>query len=203
MVVRTRILSTSPEPNLISVSCKTPVAFVAKMQKARTAIMPHTREGCELIIVSVNESQRLSAICLLSSGWCDCCDVDKVRSDQWPCYCEARHLTEIFRVKASPNTMNPNLHERGIIDAAEKLMVETMAKYDPSHDRYHGVSSPTSRYVSQQTERVFFSSTRSKYSPCPCKSITHKARPSCCRNRLVSGQWFFYGLRSNIFCTNY
>jgi len=32
----------------------------------------------------------------------------------------------------------PNEKERIAIAAAEKLMVETMARYDPSHDAFHG-----------------------------------------------------------------
>ncbi|KAF5340912.1 hypothetical protein D9758_012186 [Tetrapyrgos nigripes] len=34
--------------------------------------------------------------------------------------------------------MYPNADEKVYIDEAEKLMVETMARYDPSHDAYHG-----------------------------------------------------------------
>nr|GAT48717.1 predicted protein [Mycena chlorophos] len=33
--------------------------------------------------------------------------------------------------------MNPNDQERAVIAEAEKVMQETMAKYDPSHDAYH------------------------------------------------------------------
>jgi hypothetical protein len=32
----------------------------------------------------------------------------------------------------------PSDKERAIIADAEKLMEETMARYDPSHDAYHG-----------------------------------------------------------------
>ena len=32
----------------------------------------------------------------------------------------------------------PNEKERIAIAATEKLMVETMARYDPSHDAFHG-----------------------------------------------------------------
>jgi hypothetical protein len=32
----------------------------------------------------------------------------------------------------------PSDKERGIVADAEKLMEETMARYDPSHDAYHG-----------------------------------------------------------------
>ncbi|KAL9714009.1 hypothetical protein Ac2012v2_002316 [Leucoagaricus gongylophorus] len=31
----------------------------------------------------------------------------------------------------------PNSQEKAAIAAAERLMVETMARYDPSHDKYH------------------------------------------------------------------
>jgi uncharacterized protein len=31
----------------------------------------------------------------------------------------------------------PSEQERSVISAAEKLMIETMARYDPSHDAYH------------------------------------------------------------------
>lgn len=57
---------------------------------------------------------------------------------------QARHLAAISRVKdvvylvLHPATMYPSPQEKAVIDAAEKLMVETMARYDPSHDRYHG-----------------------------------------------------------------
>jgi hypothetical protein len=34
--------------------------------------------------------------------------------------------------------MYPTAEEKAVIQAAEKLMVETMAKFDPSHDAYHG-----------------------------------------------------------------
>lgn len=33
--------------------------------------------------------------------------------------------------------MYPNEHEAALVAAAEALMVETMARYDPSHDAYH------------------------------------------------------------------
>ena len=32
----------------------------------------------------------------------------------------------------------PTQEEAAVVAAAEKLMVETMARYDPSHDAYHG-----------------------------------------------------------------
>lgn len=34
--------------------------------------------------------------------------------------------------------MYPTPQEQAVIDAAEKIMVDTMARYDPSHDKYHG-----------------------------------------------------------------
>jgi hypothetical protein len=34
--------------------------------------------------------------------------------------------------------MYPNSQELVALNAAEKLMAETMARYDPSHDAYHG-----------------------------------------------------------------
>jgi uncharacterized protein len=34
--------------------------------------------------------------------------------------------------------MYPNPQEQAVIDAAEKIMIDTMARYDPSHDKYHG-----------------------------------------------------------------
>ncbi|KAG6919178.1 hypothetical protein DXG01_008476 [Tephrocybe rancida] len=34
--------------------------------------------------------------------------------------------------------MSPSSSEQAVIDAAEKIMVDTMARYDPSHDAYHG-----------------------------------------------------------------
>jgi uncharacterized protein len=34
--------------------------------------------------------------------------------------------------------MYPTPQEKAILEAAEKMMVDTMARYDPSHDAYHG-----------------------------------------------------------------
>jgi uncharacterized protein len=34
----------------------------------------------------------------------------------------------------------PTANEQAVIKAAERLMEETMARYDPSHDAYHGMS---------------------------------------------------------------
>ena len=34
--------------------------------------------------------------------------------------------------------MYPTAQEKEIIQAAEKMMIDTMARYDPSHDAYHG-----------------------------------------------------------------
>jgi len=36
----------------------------------------------------------------------------------------------------------PSFQERKVIEAAEALMEKTMAKYDPSHDAFHGAVSP-------------------------------------------------------------
>ena len=36
--------------------------------------------------------------------------------------------------------MYPTPQEEAIIHEAEKIMIETMARYDPSHDQYHGES---------------------------------------------------------------
>lgn len=33
----------------------------------------------------------------------------------------------------------PNEQQRRVVQEAEKLMLETMARYDPSHDAYHGI----------------------------------------------------------------
>lgn len=47
--------------------------------------------------------------------------------------------------------MYPTTQEQEVIQAAENIMIETMARYDPSHDKYHGEhqyyrNSPWSRY---------------------------------------------------------
>lgn len=34
--------------------------------------------------------------------------------------------------------MYPSEQEKAAIEAAEKFMIETMVRYDPSHDAYHG-----------------------------------------------------------------
>jgi uncharacterized protein len=34
--------------------------------------------------------------------------------------------------------MYPSSQEKKVLEAAEKLMVETMSRYDPSHDAFHG-----------------------------------------------------------------
>lgn len=36
--------------------------------------------------------------------------------------------------------MYPTPQEQAIIHEAEKMMIQTMARYDPSHDQYHGES---------------------------------------------------------------
>jgi uncharacterized protein len=34
--------------------------------------------------------------------------------------------------------MYPTAQEKAVIAAAEKMMIDTMSRYDPSHDAYHG-----------------------------------------------------------------
>jgi uncharacterized protein len=34
--------------------------------------------------------------------------------------------------------MYPTIQEKAIVDEAERIMAQTMARYDPSHDVYHG-----------------------------------------------------------------
>jgi hypothetical protein len=34
--------------------------------------------------------------------------------------------------------MYPTPQEKAVIEEAEQMMVDTMARYDPSHDKYHG-----------------------------------------------------------------
>ena len=53
--------------------------------------------------------------------------------------------------------MYPTPDEEKVIAAAEKLMVETMTRYDPSHDAYHGerrVESLTRQLNRSQVQRV-------------------------------------------------
>ena len=38
--------------------------------------------------------------------------------------------------------MYPTAQERAVIEAAEEMMVDTMARYDSSHDVYHGEHEP-------------------------------------------------------------
>ena len=41
------------------------------------------------------------------------------------------------------SVMYPTARERTVIDAAEEMMVEAMARYDSSHDAYHGEHEPS------------------------------------------------------------
>ena len=41
-------------------------------------------------------------------------------------------------IAAEHTDMYPSPEEAAVIDAAHKLMVSTMSRYDPSHDAYHG-----------------------------------------------------------------
>ena len=50
--------------------------------------------------------------------------------------------------------MYPSPKEELILNEAEKLMVDTMARYDPSHDKYHGMFDPVSRGTKQFIQRV-------------------------------------------------
>jgi len=33
--------------------------------------------------------------------------------------------------------------EKAVVDAAQEMMTDSMARYDPSHDKYHGKPSST------------------------------------------------------------
>ena len=37
--------------------------------------------------------------------------------------------------------MYPTNQEKAIVNDAERVMIDTMARYDPSHDKYHGACS--------------------------------------------------------------
>jgi len=43
-----------------------------------------------------------------------------------------------FTFMNTTGLMYPTPQEKAIVNEAEKLMVEIMARYDPSHDKYHG-----------------------------------------------------------------
>ena len=45
----------------------------------------------------------------------------------------------------------PTQEEAAVVAAAEKLMVETMARYDPSHDAYHG---PCCKVYAKQGRKI-------------------------------------------------
>jgi hypothetical protein len=49
-------------------------------------------------------------------------------------------------------TMYPTPQELAIIHEAENLMIETMAKYDPSHDQYHGESGTWTSAIEKSTD---------------------------------------------------
>lgn len=74
--------------------------------------------------------------------------------------------------------MYPTANERIAIDEAEKLMVETMAKYDPSHDAYHGGHSSSAYALIDCAQTSYHSSARQKDSYEHRKRSPCKARPS-------------------------
>lgn len=49
-----------------------------------------------------------------------------------------RSFVSLGQVEIMTMTSYPSPEETKIVAAAEKLMVETMARYDPSHDAFHG-----------------------------------------------------------------
>jgi hypothetical protein len=57
---------------------------------------------------------------------------------QLPIGCFGRTFAATSLPKCLGVAMYPTSEEKAIIDDAEKLMVETMARYDPSHDAFHG-----------------------------------------------------------------
>lgn len=60
------------------------------------------------------------------------------------------------------NNMYPTPQEKVIIHEAEKIMIETMARYDPSHDQYHGERiSAIEKYMEHSLNAFLFSSARS------------------------------------------
>lgn len=77
--------------------------------------------------------------------------------------------------------MYPTPQEQAIIHEAEKIMIETMARYDPSHDQYHGESgtrpqpSRSVRTNSVSLNAFLFSSARPKNSFNACEK--HLANP--------------------------
>ena len=52
-------------------------------------------------------------------------------------------------------TMYPTPQEQAVINEAEKIMIETMARYDPSHDQYHGERNLTSA-IEKCTDQLEF-----------------------------------------------
>ena len=50
------------------------------------------------------------------------------------CFCSCSLLSMTVEGAA----MYPTPEETVVVQAAEKLMIETMKRYDPSHDAYHG-----------------------------------------------------------------
>ena len=70
----------------------------------------------------------------------------------------------------------PNEDQKQVIRVAEKLMEQTMARYDPSHDAYHGELLWSMKDKSRNLG-VKHSTARKKYRTCPCSSCSRpKAR---------------------------
>ena len=68
--------------------------------------------------------------------------------------------------------MYPTPQEQAVINEAEKIMIETMARYDPSHDQYHGernltsaIEKCTDQLEFRVTERVSIQSSASAKPP--------------------------------------
>ena len=54
--------------------------------------------------------------------------------------------------------MYPSPAEKAVIHDAEELMTTTMARYDPSHDQYHGKE--MNIFLAKKFLKLLFSSTR-------------------------------------------
>jgi len=76
--------------------------------------------------------------------------------------------------------MHPTPQEKAIIDEAEKIMIENMARYDPSHDQYHGERDPADsvieKYMDQprMSERVSIQFNASEIQPWRLRKISRQ-----------------------------
>ena len=69
-----------------------------------------------------------------------------VTSKARACTLQSWQITSIFGIHGqtpiclhlSSSQMYPTPQEKAVVHEAEKIMIETMARYDPSHDQYHG-----------------------------------------------------------------